>query len=63
MLPQLVDGERATLTDPRVDAKKTQPSPRYNEGTLVDAMQNAWRFVTDDGLDTGAEKPGIVTPR
>jgi DNA topoisomerase-3 len=39
-LPQLTNGERATLTHPRVEAKKTQPPPRYNEGTLVDTMQN-----------------------
>jgi DNA topoisomerase-3 len=63
MLPRLVDGERATLTDPRVDAKKTQPPPRYNEGTLVDAMQNAWRFVTDEALrERLKEAKGIGTP-
>jgi DNA topoisomerase-3 len=62
-LPELVDGEPATLTRPRVDAKKTQPPPRYNEGTLVDAMQNAWRFVTDDTLrERLKEAKGIGTP-
>src|SRR5262245_60222794 len=62
-LPQLTNGERATLTHPRVDAKKTQPPPRYNEGTLVDAMQNAWRFVTDDALrERLKEAKGIGTP-
>jgi DNA topoisomerase III len=62
-LPELVDGEPATLRRPRVDAKKTQPPPRYNEGTLVDAMQNAWRFVTDDTLrERLKEAKGIGTP-
>lgn len=62
-LPQLSNGERATLTHPRVDAKKTQPPPRYNEGTLVDAMQNAWRFVTDEALrERLKEAKGIGTP-
>ena len=62
-LPQLTNGERATLTHPRVDAKKTKPPPRYNEGTLVDAMQNAWRFVTDDALrERLKEAKGIGTP-
>ena len=62
-LPQLSNGEQATLTRPRVDAKKTQPPPRYNEGTLVDAMQNAWRFVTDDALrERLKEAKGIGTP-
>ncbi|WP_026191728.1 DNA topoisomerase [Methylosinus sp. LW4] len=62
-LPPLRDGESATLSEPRVEAKRTQPPPRYNEGTLVDAMQNAWRFVDDAGLrDRLKEAKGIGTP-
>ncbi|WP_024882202.1 DNA topoisomerase [Methylosinus sp. LW3] len=62
-LPALRDGERATLSEPRVEAKRTQPPPRYNEGTLVDAMQNAWRFVDDVALrDRLKEAKGIGTP-
>ncbi len=38
-LPPLTDGEVATLTEPRVEAKRTQPPPRYNEGTLIDACK------------------------
>ena len=37
-LPDLTDGETATLTDPKIEAKKTQPPPRYSEGTLVEAI-------------------------
>lgn len=62
-LPPLIDGQHAKLSKPRVQAKKTQPPPRYNEGTLIDAMQNAWRFVEDDGLrDRLKEAKGIGTP-
>jgi DNA topoisomerase-3 len=62
-LPPLVDGQPATLTRPRVQAKETQPPPRYNEGTLVDAMQNAWRFVKDEALrERLKEAKGIGTP-
>ena len=62
-LPELVDGQHATLTQPRVQAKQTQPPPRYNEGTLVDAMQNAWRFVKDEALrERLKEAKGIGTP-
>jgi DNA topoisomerase-3 len=62
-LPPLTNGEAVTLTDPKVDAKRTQPPPRYSEGTLVEAMQNAWRFVTDPGLrDRLKEAKGIGTP-
>ncbi|PWC98361.1 DNA topoisomerase [Azospirillum sp. TSO5] len=62
-LPPLTDGESATLSDPKVEAKRTQAPPRYNEGTLVDAMQNAWRFVEDPALrDRLKEAKGIGTP-
>ena len=62
-LPQLTNGGNATLTRPKVEHKKTQPPPRYNEGTLVDAMQNAWRFVADDALrERLKEAKGIGTP-
>lgn len=62
-LPPLTDGETATLSDPKVEAKRTQAPPRYNEGTLVDAMQNAWRFVEDPALrDRLKEAKGIGTP-
>ena len=62
-LPKLVDGQTATLSRPLVQAKQTHPPPRYNEGTLVDAMQNAWRFVKDDALrERLKEAKGIGTP-
>ncbi len=62
-LPPLTDGEEATLTDPRVEAKRTQPPPRYNEGTLIDAMQNAWRFVEAPAMrERLKEAKGIGTP-
>src|SRR3954470_19031933 len=62
-LPPLTDGETVTLTEPKVEAKRTQPPPRYSEGTLVEAMQNSWRFVKDPGLrDRLKEAKGIGTP-
>ncbi|WP_158744913.1 type IA DNA topoisomerase [Acidisphaera sp. L21] len=62
-LPILRDGETAQLQDPAVESKETRPPPRYNEGTLIDAMQNAWRFVEDDALrERLKEAKGIGTP-
>ena len=62
-LPVLTDGEASLLTNPKVEAKRTQPPPRYSEGTLVDAMQNAWRFVKDPELrERLKEAKGIGTP-
>ncbi|MGE4080728.1 MAG: DNA topoisomerase, partial [Reyranella sp.] len=63
LLPTLRDGEPARLHDPIVEAKETKPPPRYNEGTLIEAMQNAWRFVDDEVLrDRLKEAKGIGTP-
>lgn len=62
-LPPLSNGELATLMRPKVQSKKTQPPPRYSEGTLIDAMQNAWRFVDDEVLrERLKEAKGIGTP-
>jgi DNA topoisomerase-3 len=62
-LPALRDGEVARLSDAAVENKETRPPPRYNEGTLIEAMQNAWRFVADEALQERLkEAKGIGTP-
>ncbi len=63
LLPTLRDGEAAQLSDPKIEAKETRPPPRYNEGGLIEAMQNAWRFVDDEALrERLKEAKGIGTP-
>ena len=63
LLPPLRNGETAQLRDPKIEDKETRPPPRYNEGTLIDAMQNAWRFVDDELLrERLKEAKGIGTP-
>ena len=63
MLPALQDGETARLRDPKIEDKETRPPPRYNEGSLIEAMQNAWRFVDDELLrERLKEAKGIGTP-
>jgi DNA topoisomerase III len=62
-LPPLADGETARLAESRIEAKRTQAPPRYNEGTLIDAMQNAWRFVENPAArERLKEAKGIGTP-
>jgi DNA topoisomerase-3 len=63
LLPPLRDGERATLENAILEDKETRPPPHYNEGTLIEAMQQAWRFV-DDGVlkERLKEAKGIGTP-
>ncbi len=63
LLPVLRDGEAAQLQNPTIEDKETRPPPRYNEGTLIEAMQNAWRFVDDEVLrERLKEAKGIGTP-
>ena len=62
-LPALRDGQAARLRDPRIEDKETRAPPRYKEGTLIEAMQNAWRFVDDEALrERLREAKGIGTP-
>jgi DNA topoisomerase III len=63
LLPPLRNGETAQLHDPKIENKETRPPPRYNEGTLIEAMQNAWRFVDDEVLrERLKQAKGIGTP-
>src|SRR5712671_2142683 len=63
LLPALRNGEIARLENPTTEDKETRPPPRYNEGTLIDAMQNAWRFVDNEVLrERLKEARGIGTP-
>ncbi|NNE82543.1 MAG: DNA topoisomerase III [Alphaproteobacteria bacterium] len=63
LLPALRNGEVAELHNPTIEDKETRPPPRYNEGTLIEAMRNAWRFVNDEVLrDRLKEAKGIGTP-
>ena len=63
LLPPLRNGETAQLHDPKIEDRETRPPPRYNEGTLIEAMQNAWRFVNDEVLrERLKEAKGIGTP-
>jgi len=62
-LPAVKDREEATLSEPRIESKETKPPARYNEGSLIKAMQDAWRFVTNPELKAKLkEAKGIGTP-
>ena len=62
-LPVLRDGEAARLQDSMIEDKETRAPPRYKEGTLIEAMQNAWRSVEDEALrERQREAKGIGTP-
>src|SRR5258708_37395701 len=46
-----------------MEDRETRPPPRYNEGTLIEAMRNAWRLVDEELLrERLKEDKGIGTP-
>ena len=61
-LPGLTDGENTSLTEVEVEGKQTKPPPRYNDGSLVTEMENAWKLVDNDTLKNRLkEAKGIGT--
>lgn len=62
--PPLKDGEQAALSDAQIEQKTTQPPPRFNDGTLVAEMQDAWKYVPegDPRRERLKEAKGIGTP-
>ena len=61
-LPKVADGERVQITQAKTVGKETKPPPRYNEGTLIDAMKQAWKYVEDEAeRETLKETEGIGT--
>ncbi|APV90408.1 DNA topoisomerase III [Salmonella enterica] len=69
-LPRLAENSLCSVTDVNIRAQKTRPPEHYTEGTLIAAMKNAARFVTDErlkqrlkesaGLGTEATRAGII---
>ncbi|MFG6656235.1 DNA topoisomerase III [Scandinavium sp. M-37] len=69
-LPHLTEGTMCPVTGATVTPRKTRAPEHYTEGTLIAAMKNAARFVTDErlkqrlkdsaGLGTEATRAGII---
>jgi DNA topoisomerase-3 len=62
-LPPLNDGEIMQATSAKSTKKKTSPPKAYSEGELINAMQNAWKFVeNEEERDRLKTAKGIGTP-
>jgi len=70
-LPPLEDGELAEVISIKVLEKTTRPPAYYTEGTLLDDMRGAGKFIADDpelrkvlrdvsGLGTAATRDSII---
>lgn len=58
------DGDPAEVgvDEIRVDGEQTKPPARYNEATLLRAMETAGKFVDDDALADAMKERGLGTP-
>ncbi|MGE4409597.1 MAG: DNA topoisomerase [Sphingobium sp.] len=62
-LPVFADGDSIRCTSVRARARQTTAPKRFTEGDLIDAMQNAWKFVNDEAeRERLKEAKGIGTP-
>lgn len=69
-LPAMIKGDPVLAEKGAVTAKRTTPPPYFNDGTLIAAMTNVHKFVTDpevkkrlrenDGLGTEATRANII---
>ena len=56
------DGEKAKATQIELKADETKPPARYNEATLLSAMETAGKRVDDDALRDAMAERGLGTP-
>jgi len=61
-LPTLQPKERVWANDIEVKAKATQPPARFNEATLLSAMEGAGKLVEDEELREAMSERGLGTP-
>src|ERR1700733_9049204 len=61
-LPKLVHGERADVREVSDERKETKPPARYNDNSLLGAMETAGKLVDDEELREAMKESGIGTP-
>lgn len=61
-LVSVTDGEDAETTDVELKADETRPPARYNDSTLLSAMETAGRRVDDEELRDAMSERGLGTP-
>ena len=61
-LPPIQPKERVWANDVDVKSKATQPPPRFNEATLLSAMEGAGKLVEDEELREAMSERGLGTP-
>ena len=61
-LPAITQGEKVTTLEANATANQTRPPARFNEATLLSAMEGAGKLVEDDELREAMGVKGLGTP-
>jgi DNA topoisomerase-3 len=61
-LPKLERGEQVEVFDVSSEEKETKPPARYNDNSLLGAMETAGKLVDDEELREAMKESGIGTP-
>ncbi|PXW99517.1 DNA topoisomerase-3 [Sphaerotilus hippei] len=55
-------GEGVSVDELKVAAQRTKPPARYNESTLLSAMEGAGKLIDDEELKAAMQEKGLGTP-
>jgi DNA topoisomerase-3 len=61
-LPAIAQGEKVATIEAKATANQTRPPARFNEATLLSAMEGAGKLVEDDELREAMAAKGLGTP-
>jgi DNA topoisomerase-3 len=61
-LPALEQGQAVQCVEAESEQRTTKPPPRYNEATLLSAMETAGKSVDDEALREAMKERGLGTP-
>jgi DNA topoisomerase-3 len=61
-LPAIAQGEKVKTLEAAATANQTRPPARFNEATLLSAMESAGKLVEDDDLREAMGAKGLGTP-
>src|SRR5215471_15165244 len=61
-LPSVRQGERVQTVRININTEQTRPPVRYNEGTILGAMESAGKLVDDEELRDAMKEKGLGTP-
>ncbi len=62
LIPAVTQGEAAQTVSAKVVESKTQPPKRFTEATLLGAMENAGKDLTEEALRRAMRESGLGTP-